>query len=90
MSFISCFLFPVLYILFAGFVGPRVTVTEQCVIGAGCTVDSMETISPNTVMYGSKCTRYIKTIPAHASNQQQLEYLIKVLPNYHHLTKSTS
>ncbi len=71
-----------------GSVGMGVTVTEQCVVGAGCTLETMETLPPNTIIYGSKCTRYVKNVPTQTSNQQQLEYLIKVLPNYHHLIKS--
>lgn len=82
-------LYQCLLFLYIGRVGSQVRVSEQCIIGAGCKLDSVESLPPHTVIYGSKCVRYTKKIPAHASNQQQLEYLIKVLPNYHHLTKST-
>ena len=74
----------------AGHVSERTVISEQCVVGAGCRVETNETLPPNTVVYGSKGTRYVKSVTAHSSNQQQLEYLIKVLPNYHHLIKSTA
>lgn len=47
----------------AGHVGSGVTVSNDCVIGAACEVRSNETLPPNTVIYGSDCTRYTKTTP---------------------------
>lgn len=70
-------------------VGSDVTVTNCCVVGAGCEVLGEETLSENTIVFGADCRRYHKNIPLQTTDQQQLEYLIKVLPNYHHLIKSS-
>ena len=47
----------------AGVVGRGVTVTDRCVIGAGCEVLSTETLSPDTIVYGADCRRYHKKAP---------------------------
>ncbi|CAI8017314.1 Dynactin subunit 6 [Geodia barretti] len=71
-------------------VSERVKVTDRCSVGAGCSLDSQETLPTGTVLHGRECHRYTKKIPTQNNNQQQLDYLIKVLPNYHRLTKSTA
>lgn len=44
-------------------VGPGVAVTDRCVVGAGCEVASRETLSQDTIVYGSNCRRYHKKVP---------------------------
>ena len=39
------------------FVGPKVTITSGCVVGAGCCLTGEEVIPPNTIVYGQKCLR---------------------------------
>ncbi|XP_076178693.1 dynactin subunit 6 [Ptiloglossa arizonensis] len=68
------------------FVGREVEITNGCVIGASCILTEPETIPENTIIYGSQRQRremYDKPYPQIG----QLEYLIKILPNYHHLRK---
>ena len=66
----------------------RVTaISSHCVIGAGCSLDSAETIPPDTMICGRE-NRQFTMKSVHSSNQQQLDLLIKMLPNYHRLTKS--
>lgn len=48
---------------FTGTVGHNVTVTNQCVVGAGCEVVSSETLSQDTIVFGSDCRRYHKKAP---------------------------
>ncbi|XP_062511930.1 dynactin subunit 6-like [Corticium candelabrum] len=69
-------------------VGKRVNITDGCIIGAKCRVDVNETLTNNTVMYGEKCTR--RTQSSHPPAQTlQLDFLTKILPNFHHMMKPT-
>ncbi len=55
------FVIILLIFLFSGFVGNGVTVTDRCVIGSCCTIDSKEeTISPGTVITGNDHMRWNK------------------------------
>ncbi|XP_012147918.2 dynactin subunit 6 isoform X2 [Megachile rotundata] len=68
------------------YVAREVELTNGCVIGASCSVTESEVIPENTIIYGSQCQRremYDKPYP----QMGQLEFLMKVLPNYHHLRK---
>lgn len=68
------------------FVGREVELTNGCVIGAACKLTEPETIPENTMVYGSQCQRremYDKPYP----QMGQLDFLLKILPNYHHLRK---
>ncbi|XP_015430102.1 PREDICTED: dynactin subunit 6 [Dufourea novaeangliae] len=68
------------------FVGREVELTSGCVIGAACSLTEPEAIPENTVVYGSDCQRremHDKPYP----QVGQLEFLLKILPNYHHLRK---
>ncbi|XP_054006807.1 dynactin subunit 6 [Hylaeus anthracinus] len=68
------------------FVGRDVELTNGCVIGASCSVTEPEAIPENTIIYGSECQRremYDKPYPQIG----QLDFLLKFLPNYHHLRK---
>ncbi|XP_029035823.1 dynactin subunit 6 [Osmia lignaria lignaria] len=67
-------------------VAREVELTNGCVIGASCSLTESETIPENTIVYGSQCQRremYDKPFPQIG----QLEFLLKILPNYHHLRK---
>ena len=37
--------------------------SDRCVVGAACEACSDETLSPDTIIYGSDCRRYTKTTP---------------------------
>ncbi|XP_076244419.1 dynactin subunit 6 [Calliopsis andreniformis] len=68
------------------FVGRDVELTNGCVIGAACSLTESETIPENTMVYGSQCQRremYDKPYPQIG----QLDFLSKILPNYHHMRK---
>ncbi|KAL2731521.1 dynactin subunit 6 [Vespula maculifrons] len=63
-----------------------VELTNGCVIGTACSLIEPETVPENTVIYGSRCQRREmndKPFP----QVGQLDYLMRVLPNYHHLRK---
>lgn len=70
------------------FVGKSTVLANGCVIGAGCKVQTEEVIPENCVVYGSKNDRRIQGDKPGAQTLQ-IEYLSKVLPNYHHLKKPT-
>ncbi len=67
-------------------VGKNVELTNGCVIGAMCEVNSKERLPENTVIYGqNECRRQASEMPA--PQVLQLDFLTKILPNYHHLKK---
>lgn len=69
-------------------VGRFTSVSHGCVIGAKCEVTSQETLPENTVIYGQCCSRRVqgeRPVP----QTLQLDFLTKILPNYHHLKKSS-
>ncbi|XP_063222356.1 dynactin subunit 6 isoform X2 [Bacillus rossius redtenbacheri] len=68
------------------FVGRDVELTSGCVIAATCRVESAEVIPENTVIFGEKCSRR-KQADRPPSQAQQLDFLTKVFPNYHHLLR---
>ncbi|XP_072261525.1 dynactin subunit 6 [Pyxicephalus adspersus] len=70
------------------FVGRNVILTSGCIIGACCQVDTCEVIPENTVIYGSDCLRRVQTERPQPQTLQ-LDFLMKILPNYHHLKKTT-
>lgn len=66
--------------------GPLVEVEDGCVIGNKCRVETQEKLSNNTVIYGQNGSRRIASeVPAQQT--LQLDFLTKILPNYHHLKK---
>ncbi|XP_033624726.1 dynactin subunit 6-like [Asterias rubens] len=69
-------------------VGREIELSSGCVIGAFCPVTSNETLPENTVIYGEKCVRRVQAERPQAQTLQ-LDFLMKILPNYHHLKKST-
>ncbi|XP_067625427.1 dynactin subunit 6 [Eurosta solidaginis] len=67
-------------------VGPLVFVSNCCIIGAGVQLTSEQKISENTVIYGKNCLQR-EAIDKQGSQTLQIDFLRKVLPNYHHLRK---
>lgn len=69
-------------------IGRYTGISHGCVIGAKCEVTSQETLLENTVIYGQSCSRRVqgeRPVP----QTLQLDFLTKILPNYHHLKKSS-
>ena len=57
-------------------------VTDGCIVGAMCKLTTKETLSENTVIYGKECHR--RHAPERPTPQiLQLDFLTKILPNYH-------
>ncbi|XP_035403138.1 dynactin subunit 6 isoform X1 [Cygnus atratus] len=71
----------------AAFVGRNVILTSGCIIGACCNVNTYEVIPENTVIYGADCLRRVQTERPQPQTLQ-LDFLMKILPNYHHLKKT--
>ncbi len=69
-------------------VGKSVVMTNGCIVGAGCQILTEEVIKENSVIYGSKNERRVQGDKP-GPQTLQIEYLSKVLPNYHHLKKPT-
>ncbi|KAF5402410.1 Dynactin subunit 6 [Paragonimus heterotremus] len=69
-------------------VGPRVRITNGCVIGSMCSLTSDETLPECMVIYGEECHRRIASERPPAQTLQ-LDFLTKILPNYHHLMKAS-
>ncbi|XP_031440408.1 dynactin subunit 6 isoform X1 [Clupea harengus] len=68
-------------------VGRNVILTSGCILGACCQLNTCEVIPENTVIYGSGCMRRIQTERPQPQTLQ-LDFLMKILPNYHHLKKT--
>ncbi|BES87301.1 Dynactin 6 [Nesidiocoris tenuis] len=68
------------------FVGPEIEVGNGCIIGVGISLERPEKLPDNLVITGGN---YNRTIAADKPPAQtlQLDFLTKVLPNYHHLRK---
>jgi len=67
--------------------GPSTKLTNGCIIGAMCELSSPEIIPENTVIYGKKCERRVQA-ERPTPQTLQLDFLTKVLPNYHLMKKS--
>ncbi|KAL3285729.1 hypothetical protein HHI36_000257 [Cryptolaemus montrouzieri] len=68
------------------FVGNKVTVTNGCTIGAGCHLTEEQELKENIIIYGSNCQMregLSKPMPQYS----QMDTLMKILPNYHHIRK---
>uniref|UniRef100_A0A182IKH2 Dynactin subunit 6 n=1 Tax=Anopheles atroparvus TaxID=41427 RepID=A0A182IKH2_ANOAO len=68
------------------YVSADVTVGSGCVIGAGCRLVGKQTLADKTVIYGGQCLRR-EALDKQKTQMIQLDYLRKILPNYHHLRK---
>ncbi|CAB1327131.1 unnamed protein product [Coregonus sp. 'balchen'] len=67
--------------------GRNMILTSGCIIGACCQVNTCEVIPENTVIFGSGCQRRVQTERPQPQTLQ-LDFLMKILPNYHHLKKT--
>ncbi|XP_014294796.1 dynactin subunit 6 [Halyomorpha halys] len=68
------------------YIGPDIEVGNGCIIGAGVSLSVKEKLRDNIVITGSEYHRAIA--PEKPPPQTlQLDFLSKVLPNYHHLWK---
>ena len=68
------------------YVGRATELSNGCIIGAGCRVMTAEVLPENCVIYGSRNDRRVQSDKP-APQNLQIEFLSKVLPNYHHLKK---
>ncbi|KAK4297966.1 hypothetical protein Pmani_022388 [Petrolisthes manimaculis] len=67
-------------------VGSGVELTRGCVVGSLCKLQCPQVIPENTVVYGSQLSRRVQTDKP-AQLTLQLDFLTKILPNYHRLIK---
>ena len=51
-----------------GYVGNEVVVTDECIIGAACTVDGTESLPHRTIICGSRNQRYLLAQPPSVSS----------------------
>ncbi|UYV69131.1 hypothetical protein LAZ67_6002522 [Cordylochernes scorpioides] len=70
-----------------GFVSRDTELTHGCVIGAMCRVECPGPIPEKTVIYGSECRRRVQ-LEAPSPQTRQLDFLMTILPSYHHIKKS--
>jgi len=70
------------------FVGRQTNLSNGCIVGSGCRLTVEETLAENSVVYGGSCDRR-KAADRPAPQTLQIDFLSKVLPNYHHLKKPT-
>ncbi|CAO1433715.1 unnamed protein product [Diamesa serratosioi] len=70
------------------YVSPDVKISSNCVIGAGCHLTGEHNLVENTVIYGNRCQQR-EALDKQGSHMLQLDFLRKILPNYHHLRKAT-
>nr|CAG4644441.1 EOG090X0I48 [Lepidurus arcticus] len=68
-------------------VGRQTYLSNGCVIGAACNVDTSEVVPEQTVIYGSSSFRRHQSDKP-SSQILQIDFLSKVLPNYHHIRKT--
>ncbi len=67
-------------------IGRLTELTNGCIVGAGCSLKTEEVLPENTVVFGAKNERRVQA-DRPAPQTLQIEFLSKVLPNYHHLKK---
>jgi len=68
------------------YVSSDVTVSSGCVIGAGCQLKGEQHLAENTVIFGQNCEQR-EALDKQGSHMLQLDFLRKILPNYHRLRK---
>lgn len=68
------------------YVGSETELGSGCIVGAKCSLTSHETLPDNTVVYGAQCERRLQ-LERPPPQALQLDFLTKILPNYHHLKK---
>ncbi|XP_071826504.1 dynactin subunit 6-like isoform X3 [Apostichopus japonicus] len=69
-------------------VGRDTELTRGCVIGAFCEVTGHEALADNTIIYGDQYDQR-RQYEKPPDQTLQLDFLMKILPNYHRLKKST-
>jgi len=69
------------------FVGPLVSVSRGCVIGAMCHVNYEEVLPENVVIYGSDHRRRVQS-ERPQTQSSQLDFLHRMLSNYHYVIKA--
>ncbi|KAL7038523.1 hypothetical protein ACKWTF_009598 [Chironomus riparius] len=70
------------------FVSSDVEVSNGCVICAGCHLSGGQHLLENTVIFGKHCQQREALDRISGSHMLQLDFLRKILPNYHHLRKA--
>ncbi|KAF7230355.1 transcript variant X4 [Nothobranchius furzeri] len=68
-------------------VGRNMILTSGCIISTFCQVNTCEAVPENTVVYGPDCSRRVQSEKPQ-SQTLQLDFLMKILPNYHRLKKT--
>ncbi|XP_052860552.1 dynactin subunit 6 [Anopheles cruzii] len=68
------------------YVSVDVTIGSGCVVGAGCRLVGKQTLADKTIVYGGSCLQR-EAMDKQKTQMIQLDYLRKILPNYHHLRK---
>uniref|UniRef100_A0A2K6FDP1 Dynactin subunit 6 n=1 Tax=Propithecus coquereli TaxID=379532 RepID=A0A2K6FDP1_PROCO len=68
-------------------VGRNVILTSGCITGACRNLNTFEITPENMVIYGADCLRRVQTEGSQPQTLQ-LDFLMKILPNYHHLKKT--
>lgn len=71
------------------YVSPEVTISNGCVVCAGCRLNGEQHLTENTVIFGASqnCQQREALDRISGSHMLQLDFLRKILPNYHHLRK---
>lgn len=65
--------------------GRETAISNNCIIGSGCTVTNAEVLPENTAFYGTKSVTRVSQ--SHQTQILQMDFLNKVLPNYHRIVK---
>ncbi|XP_017773705.1 PREDICTED: dynactin subunit 6 [Nicrophorus vespilloides] len=68
------------------FVGNKVTITDGCVIGAGCVLTDEQVLPKNTIVHGSGCKQR-EALDQPNPQFGLMDTLMRLLPNYHHIRK---
>ncbi|XP_046384584.1 dynactin subunit 6 [Ischnura elegans] len=69
------------------YVGREVELSNGCIVGAKCKLTKGQVLKENTVIYGSNSIQRVQA-DRPPSLTSQLDFLIRIIPNYHHLIKS--
>lgn len=67
-------------------VGPSVDITNGCIVGAGCHISTPAQLPENTVVTGTFAEKRTQRERPPAQTLQ-IDFLTKILPNYHYLMK---
>lgn len=67
-------------------IGPKVKLTNGCVIGTMCDLNDDQILPENTVLYGPDCKQR-KQLEKPSLQTFQLDFLSKIMPNYQRIEK---